>query len=334
MSMNPTDHRGILVFVEQRGGVLHDVGLELLGKARALADRTGADVTAVLLGDRIHERAHMLIAHGADRVLIGDRPELEPYRLMIYTHVLADIIQEHKPDIVLVGATALGLEMAPRVAARLRTGLSAHCIDLDVSDDGLLLQMVPGWGGNVIATITCPVCRPQIATIMPGVMQKDYQSTREGTVREIDIALPENPGPEILEVIQEDIGGGVALDKAEIVVAGGWGVGKKENWSKVETLAKILGGAVGATRPPVDEGWAEEIQMIGGSGKTVRPRLYIGLGISGMMAHVAGMDHSEYVVAINLDPKAPIFENCDLGLVADLNEVLNPLIEHLKTRKS
>jgi electron transfer flavoprotein alpha subunit len=334
MSANKKEHHGIWVLVEQRQGELHPVGLELLGKARQLADKINSTVTAVLLGYQVQYMGTQLIASGADRVLVGDHPDLESYRLLVYCHVLTTLIKEYKPESVLMGATALGTELAPRIAARLRTGLSAHCIDLDVDQNGQLLQKVPGWGGGVVATIVCPDHRPQMATIMPGVMVQSYDSSRRGEVVNVPISLPQGDlGPRILETIRSKSEEGLPLEKAEIVVAGGWGVGTVERWASVEELAQLLGGSVGATRPAVDEGWARESQMIGQSGKTIRPKLYIGVGISGMMAHVAGIDQSEYIVAINQDSKAPIFEGSDLGLVADLNVLLPLLIAEIRSKK-
>lgn len=333
MSTELSDWQGLWVLAEQRGGILHEVGLELLGKAREMADTVGAQVTAVLLGDRIDGLAPDLISAGADQILAADHPDLEPYRLLPYTHVLTELVKDRRPEILLIGATALGVELAPRVAARLQTGLSAHCIDLALDEGGRLLQMVPGWGGGVIATITCPDHRPQMATVMPGVMRPDLDPGRKGLVIEVEVSLPQKDyGPEVLEVARREPEG-LPLEKAEVVVAGGWGVGSKERWALIEELASILDGAVGATRPPLDEGWVEERQMIGQSGKTIRPRLYIGAGISGMMHHVVGMDRSEFVVAINQDPNSPIFEVCDLGLAADLSQVLPLLIAEIKSLK-
>jgi len=324
----------IWVFMEQRGGVLHDVGLELLGKARELADVAGGSVAALLLGDDVLPLAENLLTYGADTVLVADRPELEPYRLLPYTQVLTEACRSRKPDILLFGATSLGVELAPRLAARLRTGLSAHCIDLQLDADGHLLQMVPGWGGGVVATIKTPDHRPQMATVMPGVMKKPQPAARPGEV--IQLSLGEDldvSGPRVLEVKQEEPQE-LPLETAEVVVAGGFGIGDQEGWKLLEELARLLGGAVGATRPPVDEGWASEEQMIGQSGKTVRPRLYIGVGISGMSHHVVGMDESEFVVAINKDPKAPFFEFADLALVGDYREIIPPFLEEIRRRST
>jgi electron transfer flavoprotein alpha subunit len=322
----------IWVFIEQRGGVLHDVGLELLGKARELAEASGNTVTALLLGADVAPLADTVMAHGADTVLVADHPWLEPYRLLPYTSVLARACREYHPSIFLFGATRLGMELAPRLAARLGTGLSAHCIDLQLDADGHLLQMVPGWGGGVVATIRCPHHRPQMATVMPGVMKKRPPAQRSGRVIYLTVGADlDVSGPQVLEIHREEPKAR-PLEQAEVVVAGGFGIGGKEGWQLVEELAALLGGAVGATRPPVDEGWASEEQMIGQSGKTVRPRLYIGVGISGMSHHVVGMDGSELVVAINSDPQAPLLEMADIGIVGDFREILPPLLEELRRR--
>jgi electron transfer flavoprotein alpha subunit len=232
-----------------------------------------------------------------------------------------------------LGATGLGLELAPRLAARLNTGLSAHCLDLKLDAQGHLLALVPGWGGGVVATIKCPEHRPQMATVMPGVMKKGKPSPRSGQVISLAIAADlDVSGPQVLEVYREEPKE-MPLEQAEVVVAGGFGIGGQEGWQLLEELAGLLGGAVGATRPPVDEGWAAEEQMIGQSGKTVRPRLYIGVGVSGMSHHVVGMDGSEFVVAINSDPQAPIFAVADLVLVGDYREILPPLMEEIRQRR-
>lgn len=322
----------IAVFVEQRGGVLLDAGLELLGKARELADISSGTVIAMLLGRDIAALSDDLIAYGADSVLQADSPLLEPYRLIPYTAILAETCKLYDPDILLFGATSMGMELAPRLAARLETGLSAHCIDLRLDTDGKLLQVVPGWGGGVVATIKCPDHRPQMATVMPGVMKKITPAQRSG--QRIDLAVPEDldvAGPKVLEIhIQEPKG--MPLEKAEVVVAGGWGIGGGEGWTLLAELARLLCGAVGATRPPVDEGWVPESQMIGQSGKTVRPRLYIGVGISGMSHHVVGMDESGCIIAINKDSNAAIFKVSDVAVVTDFREIIPLLIAEIRAR--
>lgn len=321
----------IWVFAEQRGGELHKVSLELLGKAKELASK-GGRVTAVLPGHDVKAISRSLINHGADRVLLADDPRLGIYRIIPYSLLLGGMIQDHGPDIFLMGATAMGVELAPRVAAKVKTGLSAHCIDLSLDSQGRLLQVVPGWGGGVVATVSCPEHRPQMATVMPGAMKALPPKEREGEIFEVAVELPdENLGPEVIEITQEKPQG-LPLEKAEVVVAGGWGIGSRENWELIQELASLLGGAVGATRPPVDEGWALEGQMIGQSGKTIRPRLYIGIGISGVMHHVVGMEGSDHIIAINTDPNAEIFETADVIVVEDFKKILPPLIREIKNR--
>jgi len=330
--MDKQKNRDVWVFAEQRNGELHDVSLELLGKAGELAHQTGSSVAAVLMGHNVRDLAQTVVNHGAGRVFIADDPGLKEYRLLPYTHVFEGLIKHHEPDIVLMGATAMGVELAPRLAARVKTGLSAHCIDLRLDEEGNLLQVVPGWGGGVIATIACPERRPQMATVMPGALRAVPEETREGEIEVISVDLSEvNPGPDVLE-IERVVTGEQPLEKADTVVAGGWGIGSEENWKLLEELAGLLGGAVGATRPPVDEGWAREGQMIGQSGKTVRPTLYIGIGISGEMHHVVGMDQSKYIISINSNPDADIFEASDIIVTEDYMKILPPLIEEIKAR--
>jgi electron transfer flavoprotein alpha subunit len=320
------------VFVEQRGGVLHNVGLELLGKARELADISKGTVSAFLLGKDISVLSDDLIAIGADTVLLADSPLMEPYRLLSYTSVLAQACKTYTPDILLFGATHMGIELAPRLAARLDTGLSAHCIDLRLDSQGRLLQVVPGWGGGVVATILCARHRPQMATVMPGVMKKLKPTKRSGKC--IMLLVKENfhrSGPRVVEVHIEEPKE-MPLEKADVVVAGGWGIKDSRGWGLLEDLATLLCGAVGATRPPVDEGWVSENRMIGQSGKTVKPRLYIGVGISGMSHHVVGMDESHCIVAVNTDPTAAIFEVSDVAVIGDYRDILPPLMEEIRKR--
>ncbi len=330
--MRVTDDHAIWILAEQRDGELHEVGLQLLGKARELADQTGAKVTAVLLGHHVRPLAQTLINYGAESVLIADAPILETYRLLPYALVMERLIIEYQPEILLIGATAMGVELAPRIAAKVRTGLSAHCIDLRLDREGRLLQVVPGWGGGVVATITCPDRRPQMATVMPGIMKIITPLEREGEIKEVAVELPDgNLGPEVVEIKRGEPEK-LPLEKADVVIAGGWGIGSREDWRTIEDLANALGGAVGATRPPVDEGWAEEGQMIGQSGKTVRPTLYIGIGISGLMHHVVGMDQSKHVISINKDPHADIFEVSDVMAVEDFRKIVPLLIKEIRSR--
>ena len=331
--MSSSSCKGIWVFAEQRGGELHGVSLELLGKANELAQGIGCAVTAVLLGHNITSHAKTLVNHGADIVLVADDPLLKHYRVLPYSYVIEYLIKEYQPEVLLMGATAMGVELAPRVAAKLKTGLSAHCIDLKLDREGKLLQVVPGWEGGVIATIACPAHRPQMATVMPGMMRALSPTEKTGQIIEVKVSLTDkNLGPEVLEVKTEKPAGR-PLEQAEVVVAGGWGVGNEEGWKTIEQLADVLGGSVGATRPAVDEGWAEEGQMIGQSGKTVRPTLYIAVGISGVMHHVVGMDQSKEIISINTDANADIFEVSDVIVVEDFKKVVPKLIKEIEARQ-
>jgi electron transfer flavoprotein alpha subunit len=317
------------VFAEQRRQVVHNASYELVGAAAQIASETGGSVTAVLLGHGIGDLAPELIYHGANRVLVVDDERLALYRLMPYASVLKRLCLDHDPDVFLFGATSLGVELAPRVAAILDTGLSAHCVDLKVDEEGRLLQVVPGWGGGVLATIACDGSRPAMATVIPGVFRPDRQPQRQGEIVRLpaggDVDLS---GPRVVGVEMEPPRG-TSIENADVIVAGGWGIGNRENWKLLTELAGYLCGAVGATRPPVDEGWAAEEQMIGQSGRVVKPRLYIGVGISGMMHHVVGMDGSDYVIVINRDEKAPFLEAADLAVVGDFRKILPPLLKAL-----
>jgi electron transfer flavoprotein alpha subunit len=320
----------IWVFAEQRQGRLADVGLELLGKGLEIAAPIGWKVAAVLLGHSLSELAEELLIYGAHEVLVADHPLLSSYCNQSYARILKNAIRKHHPEIFLSGATAMGTDLSARLAAKLRTGLSAHCIGLELSSERKLLAVVPGWGGNVLAKIYCPTTQPQVATVMPGVFEKPQRSNPRGKIIPVDVNIkPEDVTYQVLEIekreVQED-----TLEKSEVIVAGGWGIGNREEWHWVEEVASVLNGAVGATRPPVDEGWAKEGQMIGQSGRTVHPKLYIGVAISGQMHHMVGIRNAETVVAINQDPQAPIFEFCDIGLVGDYREILPSFIEAVK----
>jgi electron transfer flavoprotein alpha subunit len=270
-----------------------------------------------------------LLSFGVDEILLTDHPLLSSYCSQSFTKVLEDSIRKHKPEIFLLGATALGSDLGARLAARLRTGLSAHCIGLELSSEKRLLAVVPGWGGNVLARVASPFTQPQMATVMPGVFEMPKERAAAGRVLTLEADLdPEDVTYQILEMKRETVREDT-LEKAEVVIAGGWGVGGKGDWQLIEELASALKGRVGATRPPVDEGWAREDQMIGQSGRTTHPKLYIGVGVSGQMHHMVGIK-GELIVAINQDPQASIFELCDLGLVGDFREIIPPLIRAIR----
>lgn len=321
------------VFAEQRQGVISDVSFELVSAARDLSDRVEGSVSAVLLGDDVGRFADELVAYGANCVYVVDDPRLAAYRIMPYASILEKLCIQKHPDAFLFGATNLGVELAPRLAARLNTGLSAHCIDLKLDEQGRLVQVVPGWGGGVLATIRCVKGKPSMATVMPGVFKKERKVGNTGEVSAVEVGDEfDFAGPEI-EKVEMHEPQGTSLDRADVVVAGGWGIGNAGDWELLKEMAELVCGAVGATRPAVDEGWASENQMIGQSGKIVKPRLYIGIGISGMMHHMVGMDGSDFIIAINKDEKAPIFEVADLAAVGDFRKIIPLLIREIRAKQ-
>jgi electron transfer flavoprotein alpha subunit len=327
------EHKGIWVFAEQRGGKLGEVGLELLNIGRKMADKLGDALEVVLFGHEVKPLVEELGEYGADKVYLADDPLLEVYRSDAYAILMKNVIEEHKPSILIMGATSIGADLAPRVAAKVNTGLSAHCIGFDVDENGLLVGEVPGFGGAVIASVICPKHYPQMATARPGFFEKlERQAGRKAEVVEVGVNIKEEDlGIKIVGTFREEAKAR-PIEAADIVVAGGYGVGGSENWKLVDDLAEALGGSAGATRPPCDEGWADlESQMIGQSGKTVRPSLYIGMGISGAMHHLVGIKDSKVVVAINSDPKAPIFQAADYGIVGDLRQIVPCIIEEWKS---
>ena len=325
-------YKGVWVFAEKKGDILHDVGIELLSCGRDIADKLGVELVSVLLGDdHTEDNAQTLIQHGADRVFVIKDPKLNKSEIGLATKAFADLIEKEKPEVILLGATSLGRSLAPRLAGRLNTGLTADCTELDVDvDKRLLLQTRPAFGGNIMATIITPAMRPQMATVRPKVMRKPpLVQTRKGEVITI---RPNITGQDqltrILDVIREekDV---VDLQEADIIVSGGRGIGKKENFSLIQELAKALGGAVGASRATVDAGWIPSYHQVGQTGKTVQPKLYIACGISGAIQHQVGMRSSDIIVAINKDPNAPIFDIATYGVVGDLFEIIPALIKQL-----
>jgi electron transfer flavoprotein alpha subunit len=324
----------IWIYCEERQGKVAEVSLELLGKALELGRASGRKVAAVLVGSQLDLLTEMLSNFGADEIVAADHPLLSDYCNQTYVRVLAEAVHRSQPEIFLLGATAVGTDLAARLAARLRTGLSAHCVDLGISSEGELRAVVPGWGGGVLATIRCPHTKPQMATVMPGVFGMPTAGRSGGKVIPLDVDVkPEEITYRILEVEKEELPDS-SLDRAEVVIAGGWGVGSREDWQRLEELASELKGAVGATRPPVDEGWAKGSQMIGQSGRTVHPKLYIGIAISGEMHHMVGIKDAAWMVAVNQDPAAPIFSQCDMGLVGDFREILPLVIRAIRSYRT
>lgn len=326
--------KGIWVFIEQERGCLAGVSLEILQAARILSKKIGeAEVTAVLLGYKIKELASLLFSYGAEKVLLADHPALENYLTLPYTRVISQVVRDKKPEIFLLPATSLGADLAARLAARIHTGLSAHCTNLDIDERGRLKQVVPAFGGKVMATILCPDHYPQMATVRPGVYRRIASQATFGEIEEISVEVhPQDWRQKVLEIHQEKVSA-CSLEEAEVVVAGGAGIGNPEDWRLVEKLAQVLNGAVGGTRPPLDEGWITEEQMIGQSGKTIRPKLYIGIGISGVIQHVVGIQEAKTIIAINNDPQAAIFQTADLGVVADFRKMVPMLIAAWEKRE-
>lgn len=325
--------KGVWVFAEQEEGCLSETSLELLNAAQMLAKRRGgAELSAVLLGNEVRNLASSLFAHGADRVYLAENPLLERYRSLPYTRVVADLVNQKRPEIFLFPSTSLGSDLAARLAIRNHTGLSAHCVRLDINDRGELIQVVPAFGGKVMATVHCPHHRPQMATVRPGVFQKGEARDKEGILEKVEINIRAEDLRQTVMEVHRERAPVRAVEEAEVVVAGGAGIGRAEDWKWVESLAKALHGEVGGTRPPFDEGWILEAQMIGQSGKTIRPNLYIGIGISGAVQHLVGIQDAQTVIAINHDPKATIFQAADLGAVADFRKLVPLLVEGIKKR--
>jgi len=324
-------YRGIWVFAEQHRGSLKNVSFELLAKGRELADTLSTELCAVCFGHDVAD-TDLLFAYGADKIYLVDSPELAGNQEDYLTYQFVGLIREYRPEVVLAGATALGRSFVPRVAAILNTGLTADCTGLDIdTEKRLLLQTRPTFGGNIMATIICPANRPQMATVRPRVFKKGQpDQARKGEVVSVDFK-PENyqPKTKLLEFIDE-VTETVKLEDADIIVSGGRGLGKPENFKLIAELAEVLGAALGASRATVDEGWIPYSHQVGQTGKTVCPKLYVACGISGAIQHLAGMQTSDIIVAINDDPNAPIFEVATYGIVGDLFEVVPMLIKKLK----
>lgn len=333
-------YSGVLAFIEVNNEEVKPVGLEMLGAARRLADKLQENCSAVVLGARAEEVRDILSEYGADKIYIAEHEALKSYNTEIYTNIMVGIISTYKPSIVLFGATHLGRDLAPRIAARIDTGLTADCTGLDIDKEGHLLQIRPTFGGDIMATILCPYHRPQMATVRPNVIKRERYGKRTHHLAEIqliDLAIGEKrPRIKLIKEIRE-VSPFANVAEADIIVAGGKGVGKSENFELLEeivkTLAAVVGDsrvALGASRAAVDEGWIAHQHQIGQTGKTVSPKLYIACGISGQIQHLMGMRESKKVIAINKDRNAPIFKMADLAIVGDLLEVVPLLNQYLK----
>jgi electron transfer flavoprotein alpha subunit len=327
-------YSGVWVFAEQRGGKLKAVSFELVTEGRKLADKLGTHLAAVCLGHNV-DAVDQLIAYGADKVYLADDPALADHQEDYCTSLLVDLVREYRPEIMLAGATAMGRSFIPRVASILHTGLTADCTGLDIDPEtSLLLQTRPTFGGNVMATIMCQAKRPQMSTVRPHVFKKGTpDQQRNGEIVKVDFNKEAVTARTKLLEFVEDLSEKVKLDDAEIIVSGGRGLGGPDNFAVVKDLADALGAAVGSSRPPVDEGWIPYSHQVGQTGKTVCPKVYIACGISGSVQHMAGMQTSEVIVAINEDPNAPIFEIATYGIVGDLFKVLPMLTAKLNNSR-
>ncbi|SHJ24858.1 electron transfer flavoprotein alpha subunit apoprotein [Dethiosulfatibacter aminovorans DSM 17477] len=332
--MNREECNGVFVYIEQKNGNIQNVSLELLGKAQELAGNLNQEVTAVVVGSDV-AGVDKLAHYGADNIIYTNNDDLKLYMTEPYTKVLAKVIEDKKPEIFLFGATAIGRDLAPRLAGRIHTGLTADCTSLEINEENKDLMMTrPAFGGNIMATIVCPDHRPQMATVRPGVMKKAVPDM-DKVVEIEDFAVEikaEDKTYEILEVVNE-VSEKMDIQEAKILVSGGRGVGTAENFEKLARLADELGGIVSSSRATVDSGVMPKEVQVGQTGKTVRPDLYVACGISGAIQHLAGMEESEFIVAINKDETAPIFDVADLGIVGDVNKVLPALVEELKMAK-
>ena len=347
--MNLAEYKGVYVFAQQVDNEISGIAYELLGKGKELAAKLNEEVTAVLIGHEVKGLADKLAEYGADKVIVVDDPELKEYRTEPYAHALSSVINEFKPEIVLVGATAIGRDLGPTVSARVATGLTADCTVLEIGDFPLvaipgkedeqkhnqLLMTRPAFGGNTIATIACPDNRPQMATVRPGVMQKiePIVGAKANVVEYNPGFTPNDRYVEIKEIVKA-VSDTVDIMDAKILVSGGRGVGSPENFKILEDLAEAIGGTVSCSRAVVDSGWKPRELQVGQTGKTVRPNLYIACGISGAIQHTAGMEESDIIIAINKDEDAPIFDVADYGIVGDLNKIVPQLTEAIKAAKA
>ena len=324
-------YKGVWVFAEQRDGKIMPVVIELLGEGKKLAAEVGCELCAVLCGEGIEGLADELFAYGADKVYVADDPELSTYRTDAYTKVIYEAIEEYKPEIVLLGATHIGRDLGPCLAVKANTGLTADCTKLEIDpEDKKIKQTRPAFGGNLMATIVCPNHRPQMSTVRPGVMEKAaYEEGRKGEVIKLNVEFKEGDiRTKVVEIVKS-MKDAVSLTDAEIIVAGGMGLGKPEGFELLKQLADKLGGVIASSRAAVDAGWIDHAYQVGQTGTTVKPKIYFACGISGAIQHAAGMQNSEQIIAINTNENAPIFEIADYGIVGDLYKVIPAIMEEL-----
>lgn len=336
--MSISDYKGVWVFAEQRDGELQDVSLELLGKGKEIAKKLNTELTAVLLGHNVDNMAKQLLAYGADKVLAADSEVLDHFTTEAYAKVICDLVNEKKPEILFVGATFLGRDLGPRISSRLSTGLTADCTALDIdSETRDLLATRPAFGGNLMATIVCADHRPQMATVRPGVFSRaceDKSLVSEDKIEKVAVGIKADDLKVKVEKVVKSTKEVIDIGAAKVLVAGGRGVGSKENFEKLQELADVLGGTIAASRAAIEKDWVDKDLQVGQTGKTVRPELYIACGISGAIQHLAGMQDSDYIIAINKDADAPIMKVADLAIVGDVNKVVPELIAQIKAQKA
>lgn len=328
-----SEYKGVWVYVEQFQGKARNVGYELLGEGRKLADAMGQELAAILIGDSIESLAGGMFASGADKVYLLEGEEYKHYSTDAYTRAMTDLIHTYKPSVILMGATNDGRDLGPRVACRVGTGLTADCTNLGIDEEtGLVAWTRPAFGGNIMATILCPNHRPQMGTVRPNVFKRpEPDKSRQGELIRVEGKIKATDiRTKLVEILALADTAACNLEEAQFIVAGGRGMGKPENFELIEELAALLGGAVGASRAAVDAGWKPAIHQVGQTGKTVAPKVYIACGISGAIQHLAGMSTSDVIIAINKDADAPIFKFADFGIVGDVLEILPVLIEEIK----
>jgi electron transfer flavoprotein alpha subunit len=325
---------GVWVFGDYRNYFENRVTLQLIAKGKELAEKMDCDLAVTVLGDRVHQFAMEYVAHGADIVIVAERSDLKDYRVDAYTDILSNWVLFFKPRVFLAGATTFGREFFPRLAKRLATGLSADCVALEIDEEsGLLIQTTPAWGGELLADVITAERRPQMATVHPGVYKENaHDQTAIGRIIYPEIQAVTGAKVEIIQSRRQK-SGEIKLEDSSVVVVGGMGLGTKANFNKLYELAGLLNGEVGATRPAVLAQWAGQARLLGQTGKTIKPKLLISVGTSGALQYVTGIQGAETIVAINRDPKAPIFSIADVGLVGDAGDLVQRLIDALKKRK-
>lgn len=327
-----SDYRGVMVFAEQENGKIHPVSYELLGKGKEIADKSGVELSCVLLGSQMeNEEVNELIYHGADKVFLYDHPSLKEFDPIRYKENLVNLVEEEKLGVFLLGATHLGRSLGPRIAVALGTGLTADCIDLKVDEKADLIQIRPAFTGNILAHIRTKT-KPQMSTVRYKVMEKrERDPSKKGKIIRKDVKVIEESG---LKIIKKEKAGEINIAEANVIVSGGRGLKKPSDFDLLNELSGLCGGVVGSSRPLVDNEWIGKEHQVGFSGNTVKPKLYIACGISGAPQHLAGMRGSDVIVAINTDPSAPIFKIADYGIVGDLYEIVPKLVDEIKKRRS